>query len=31
LLAESKDDDLLAFHSVRLFAGLSVAEIRALD
>ena len=31
MLAESKDDDLLAFHSVRLFAGLCVAEIRALD
>ena len=31
LLAESKDDDLLAFHAVGLFAGLRVAEVRALD
>jgi integrase len=31
LLAESKDDDLLAFHAIGLFAGLRVAEIKALD
>ena len=31
LLAESKDNDLLAFHSIGLFAGLRVAEIKALD
>jgi integrase len=31
LLTESKDDDLLAFHAIGLFAGLRVAEIKALD
>lgn len=31
LLAESKDNDLLAFHAIGLFAGLRVAEIKALD
>ena len=31
LLSESKDNDLLAFHSIGLFAGLRVAEIKALD
>jgi site-specific recombinase XerC len=31
LLAESKDDDLLAFHAIGLFAGLRVAEIKVLD
>jgi integrase len=31
LLAESKDDDLLAFHAIGLFAGLRVAEIKALN
>jgi site-specific recombinase XerD len=31
LLAESKDDDLLAFHAIGLFAGLRVVEIKALD
>ena len=31
LLAESNDNDLLAFHAIGLFAGLRVAEIKALD
>ena len=31
LLVESKDDDLLAYHSVGLFAGLRVAELNRLD
>ena len=31
LLAESRDDDLLAFHAIGLFAGLRVAEIKVLD
>ena len=31
LLAESKDNDLLAFHAIGLFGGLRVAEIKALD
>ena len=31
LLAESKDNDLLAFHAIGLFAGLRVSEIKALD
>jgi integrase len=31
LLAESKDNDLLAFHTIGVFAGLRVAEIKALD
>jgi len=31
LLEESKDNDLLAFHAIGLFAGLRVAEIKALD
>ena len=31
LLAESRDNDLLAFHAIGLFAGLRVAEIKALD
>ena len=31
LLTESKDDDLLAFHAIGLFAGLRVVEIKALD
>ena len=31
LLAESKDDDLLAFHAVGVFAGLRVAEIKKLN
>jgi integrase len=31
LLAESKDDDLLCLHCLGLFAGLRVAEIKALD
>jgi len=31
LLAESKESDLLAFHAIGLFAGLRVAEIKALD
>jgi integrase len=31
LLAESKDNDLLAYHSIGLFAGLRVSEINALD
>lgn len=31
LLVESKDNDLLAFHAIGLFAGLRVAEIKALD
>jgi integrase len=31
LLAESKDNDLLAFHAIGLFAGLRVAESKALD
>ena len=31
LLAESKDNDLLAFHSIALFGGLRVSEIKALD
>jgi integrase len=31
LLVESKDDDLLAFHAIGLFAGLRVAEIARLD
>ena len=31
LLAESKDNDLLAFNTIGLFAGLRVSEIRALN
>ena len=31
LLLESKDDDLLAFHAIGLFAGLRVREISSLD
>jgi integrase len=31
LLAESRDNDLLAFHAIGLFAGLRVSEIKALD
>jgi hypothetical protein len=31
LLAESKDNDLLAFNAIGLFAGLRVSEIRALE
>jgi integrase len=31
LLAESKDDGLLAFHAIGLFAGLRVSEIHGLD
>jgi len=31
LLTESKDNDLLAFHAIGLFAGLRVAEIKKLD
>jgi integrase len=31
LLAESKDDDLLAYHAIGCFAGLRVAEIVRLD
>ena len=31
LLLQSKDDDLLAFHAIGLFAGLRVREIRRLD
>jgi integrase len=31
LLQESSDNDLLAFHAIGLFAGLRVAEIKALD
>lgn len=31
LLAESKDNDLLAFHAIGLFAGLRVKEIKRLD
>jgi integrase len=31
LLTESRDNDLLAFHAIGLFAGLRVSEIKALD
>lgn len=31
LLGESKDDDLLAFHAIGLFAGLRVKELKRLD
>ena len=31
LLAESRDNDLLAFHAIGLFAGLRVAELQRLD
>ena len=31
LLVESKDNDLLAFHAIGLFAGLRVAELQRLD
>jgi integrase len=31
LLTESKDNDLLAFHAIGLFAGLRVAEIKVLN
>lgn len=31
LLAESKNNDLLAFHAIGLFAGLRVSEIKSLD
>ena len=31
LLAESSDNDLLAFHAIGLFTGLRVTEIKALD
>lgn len=31
LLAESKDDDILAYHSIGLFAGLRTSELKQLD
>jgi integrase len=31
LLSESKDNDLLAFHAISLFAGLRVSEVKQLD